>query len=62
MLGFPRDLACKRRPAWQFALHRGDGATDLPYLLAKIQTTREQCQTNRTMRYPYKDKHFYPLL
>jgi putative transposase len=30
--------------------------------LANVDTTRELRQTNRKIRYPYKDKTFYPLL
>jgi putative transposase len=29
--------------------------------LANVDATREQRKTNRKIRYPYKDKRFYPL-
>jgi Putative transposase DNA-binding domain len=29
--------------------------------LANVETTRELRKTNRKIRYPYKDKRFYPL-
>jgi putative transposase len=46
----------------QFALHSQTVQMICHQFLANIETTRELRQTNRRIRYPYRDKTFYPLL
>jgi putative transposase len=45
----------------QFALHSQSVQMICHAFLANIETTREVRKTNRRIRYPYKDKRFYPL-
>jgi putative transposase len=45
----------------QFALHSQTVQMVCHQFLANVETARELRQTNRTIRYPYKDKRFYPL-
>jgi putative transposase len=45
----------------QFALHSQTVQMVCHQFLANVDTTRELRQTNRKIRYPYKDKRFYPL-
>jgi putative transposase len=46
----------------QFALHSQTVQMIFHTFLANVETTRELRTTNRKIRYPYKDKRFYPLL
>ena len=46
----------------QFALHSQTVQMIGHAYLANVEATRELRQTNRKIRYPYKDKRFYPLL
>jgi putative transposase len=45
----------------QFALHSQTVQMVCHQFLANVDTARELRQTNRTIRYPYKDKRFFPL-
>jgi putative transposase len=45
----------------QFALHSQTVQMVCHAFLANVETARELRQTNRAIRYPYKDKRFYPL-
>ena len=45
----------------QFALHSQTVQMICHQFLANVDTTCELRQTNRKMRYPYKDKYFFPL-
>src|ERR1051326_5919841 len=45
----------------QFALHSQTVQMMCHQFLANVDTTRELRQTNRMIRYPYKDKRFFPL-
>ena len=45
----------------QFALHSQTVQMVCHAYLANVETTRELRTTNRRIRYPYKDKRFYPL-
>jgi putative transposase len=45
----------------QFALHSQTVQMVCQQFLANVDTARELRQTNRQIRYPYKDKTFYPL-
>jgi putative transposase len=45
----------------EFALHSQTVQMACHQFLAKVDTARELCQTNPKMRYPYKDKRFFPL-
>lgn len=45
----------------QFALHSQSVQMICHAFLANIEATRELRQTNPKIRYPYKDKRFYPL-
>ncbi|HLW03215.1 MAG TPA: transposase [Ktedonobacterales bacterium] len=45
----------------QFALHSQTVQMICHAFLANIETTRELRQTNPKIRYPYKDKRYYPL-
>ena len=45
----------------QFALHSQTVQMITHAFLANVETARELRTTNRKIRYPYKDKHFYPL-
>jgi putative transposase len=45
----------------QFALHSQTVQMICHQFLANVDTARELRQTNRTIRYPYKDKRFFPL-
>src|ERR1051326_1771688 len=45
----------------QFALHSQTVQMMCHQFLANVDATRELRQTNRTIRYPYKDKRFFPL-
>ncbi len=45
----------------QFALHSQTVQMVCHQFLANVDTARELRQTNRKIRYPYKDKRFYPL-
>ena len=45
----------------QFALHSQTVQMVCHQFLANVDTARELRQTNRKIRYPYKDKRFFPL-
>src|ERR1051326_5222561 len=45
----------------QFALHSQTVQMISHQFLANVETARELRQTNRKIRYPYKDKRFFPL-
>ena len=45
-----------------FALHSQTVQMVCHQFLANVDTARELRQTNRNIRYPYKDKRYYPLL
>lgn len=45
----------------QFALHSQTVQMICHAFLANIETTRKLRKTNPKIRYPYKDKRFYPL-
>jgi putative transposase len=45
----------------QFALHSQTVQMVCHQFLASVDTARELRQTNRKIRYPYRDKTFYPL-
>ena len=45
----------------QFALHSQTVQMVCHQFLANVDTARELRKTNRKIRYPYKDKRFYPL-
>ena len=45
----------------QFALHSQTVQMVCHQFLANVDTARELRQTNHLMRYPYKDKRFFPL-
>src|SRR5215472_10423253 len=45
----------------QFALHSQTVQMICHQFLANVDTARQLRQTNRKIRYPYKDKTFYPL-
>ena len=45
----------------QFALHSQTVQMVCHQFLANVDTARQLRQTNRQMRYPYKDKRFFPL-
>ena len=44
-----------------FALHSQTVQMVCHHFLANVETARELRQTNRKIRYPYKDKRFFPL-
>ncbi len=46
----------------RFALHSQTVQMITRTFLANIETTQELRKTNRKIRYPYKDKRYYPLL
>ena len=46
----------------QFALHSQTVQMICHQFLANVDTARELRQTNRKIRYPYKDKRFYPVV
>jgi putative transposase len=46
----------------RFALHSQSVQMICHTFLANIETTKERRKTNRKIRYPYKDKRYYPLL
>ena len=50
-----------RRPKGSFALHSQTVQMVCHQFLANVDTARELRQTNRKIRYPYKDKRFFPL-
>ena len=45
----------------QFALHSQTVQMMCHQFLANVETARELRKTNRKIRYPYKDKRFFPL-
>lgn len=51
----------QRATKGQFALHSQTVQMICHQFLANVDTARELRQTNRQMRYPYKEKTFYPL-
>ena len=59
---WPTRDALQQATKGQFALHSQTVQMVCHQVLANVDTARELRQTNRRIRYPYKDKAFYPLL
>src|ERR1051326_8958555 len=59
---WPREAELQAATKCQFTLHSQTVQMIFHTFLANIETTREPRKTNRTIRYPYKDKRYYPLL
>ena len=58
---WPDRDALQQATKGQFALHSQTVQMVCHQFLAKVETARELRQTNRQIRYPYKDKRFFPL-
>lgn len=59
---WPNRDALQKATKGKFALHSQTVQMICQAFLANIETTRQVKKHNPTMRYPYKDKKFYPLL
>src|SRR5579885_750519 len=57
-----RDDLQRATKGGQFALHSQTIQMVCHTFLANVETTRQLKATNPKMRYPYKDKRYYPLL
>jgi hypothetical protein len=61
-ISWPQEADLQQATKGQFALHSQTVQLIFHTFLANIETTRELRRTNPKMRYPYKDKQYYPLL
>ena len=59
---WPREADLQAATRGPFALHSQTVQMIFHTFLANIDSTRELRKTNRTIRYPWKDKRYYPLL
>ena len=59
---WPREDAFQQATRGQFALHSQTIQAIFRAFLGTIEATRERRKKNPRIRYPYKDKRFYPLL
>ena len=57
---WPREADLQAATRGPFALHSQTVQMIFHTFLANIDSTRELRKTNRTIRYPYKDKRYYP--
>src|SRR5215831_2114291 len=60
--GFPTRDELQQATKGRFALHSQSVQMICHAFLANVDTARELRKTNRKIRYPYKDKRYYPLL
>ena len=59
---WPHEADLQAATKGPFALHSQTVQLIFHTFLANIDSTRELRQTNPRIRYPYKDKRYYPLL
>jgi putative transposase len=59
---WPREADLQAATKGQFVLHSQTVQLIFHTFLANIETTRKLRQTDPRVRYPYKDKRYYPLL
>ena len=59
---WPKEADLQQATKGQFTLHSQTVQLIFHTFLANIETTRQLRTTNRKIRYPYKDKRYYPLL
>ncbi len=59
---WPREESFQQATKGRFALHSQTVQAIFRAFVGNIDATRELRKTNRRMRYPYKDKRYYPLL
>ena len=59
---WPGENDFQRATRGRFALHSQTTQAIFRAFVGTIEATREWRKTNRKIRYPYKDKRFYPLL